>query len=638
MSSKRRMVKKKEQLVLAGKGSKADYFDVYGEEAKAEAIWKVPKSSPPLKLEDFRELISWILADGMNPSWIFIKNKPLVAKVVLLFLPGLDYTLYTSQRRLLRNFKICCGKPNAVVAVSPTTTPNEVMEVLLTCPRRKRKQIENCNHRVVELPKTGDLHSTRSEAAVNGEGLDGYSSVDMSEDEQGRRRAKRAKQSSGGDRKKKSDNLLTDQCLGASQKVRTSDLQATSPVQYVLTVQQMQDHGYPMATVSSDGCSVQLPEGFVTTGVGSGSNHLDMVAVDCEMCTTAAGLELTRISLVDRDGKVLLDSLVKPANPITNYNTRYSGITSKMMEGVTTTLQQIQEKLVDIIPAETVIVGHSLECDLTALKLVHMKVIDTALQYQYSTSSSHFKPALRVLAQRYLRRKIQDSSEGHDSVEDARAAMDLAVLRMQKGPLGGKNTGTNRDNFLSVLSKHRRRCSILDSKSVLSQYAAGSCHAIVCNSDDDVLAKTVKEVKKPDVNFVWAQFTELNTYLSRRAQSQNEYSAYMAEVAALKTCRKGDGDQGEIVDVPVSADLEAVLKQLNGRIESLHEALPSNTMLMVLTGLGDTASVRRLKLELWKKQKNSSEASAQNYLECTDLLEELKTQAETALGFVTIKK
>lgn len=62
------------------------------------------------------------------------------------------------------------------------------------------------------------------------------------------------------------------------------------------------------------------------------------------------------------------------------------------------------------------------------------------------------------------------------------------------GPLGKKNPRINRENYLSILSKHGRRCSILDRKPVLNQYAAGSCHAIVCQSDDEVLDKTVKEV------------------------------------------------------------------------------------------------------------------------------------------------
>lgn len=46
-------------------------------------------------------------------------------------------------------------------------------------------------------------------------------------------------------------------------------------------------------------------------------------ALDCEMSYTTVGLELTRVTVIDRDLATVYESLVKPENPIIDYNTRY---------------------------------------------------------------------------------------------------------------------------------------------------------------------------------------------------------------------------------------------------------------------------------------------------------------------------
>lgn len=73
--------------------------------------------------------------------------------------------------------------------------------------------------------------------------------------------------------------------------------------------------------------------------------------------------------MVDGDGKLLYNSFVKPKNKIVNYATVYSGITEELLEPITTTLEDVQRKLAEIIDYNTVLVGHSLNCDLVVLKV-----------------------------------------------------------------------------------------------------------------------------------------------------------------------------------------------------------------------------------------------------------------------------
>lgn len=123
-------------------------------------------------------------------------------------------------------------------------------------------------------------------------------------------------------------------------------------------------------------------------------------AIDCEMCLAKNRQVLTRISIVDEHIRVVFDTLVKPDAPITDYLTRFSGITPEMMADVTTSLKDVQRALANLLEPDAILCGHSLNGDLKAMQVFHPYVIDTSVAYL--SGRRERKSALRVLASTYL--------------------------------------------------------------------------------------------------------------------------------------------------------------------------------------------------------------------------------------------
>jgi hypothetical protein len=201
------------------------------------------------------------------------------------------------------------------------------------------------------------------------------------------------------------------------------------------------------------------------------------VCIDGEMGYTVYGLELIRLTATSwPSGESLFDVLVKPIGLVLDLNSRYSGVWPKHFANA---LPHVVESHApgtppppsdpppplsstpppplpntDTFPApnpntplrivsspadarallfthlspSTPLIGHGLENDLNAVRIIHPTIIDTALLFPHRAGLP-FRNGLKALMSQYLGRQIQVVVEGegggHDSKEDANAAGDL---------------------------------------------------------------------------------------------------------------------------------------------------------------------------------------------------------------------
>lgn len=297
----------------------------------------------------------------------------------------------------------------------------------------------------------------------------------------------------------------------------------------LLSREELEMNLYPFNTSMSDGKGIKSfmltdwpPEGLADDR--DALVQMPMFAVDCEMVVTEEGYELARVSVINEKLDCIFDSLVKPANVVLDYVTKFSGIDAEMLEAVTTTLTEVQEQLKKILPAQCILVGHSLENDFKALGLAHPYVIDTALLFT-PHATPFCKPKLRILVKKLLDMEIQTGTCGHNSTEDATACMKLTQLKLEKGErLTMLWNEQNKAHLLSEISARGIPVAIVDKPSIGHLFGKGAT-CIMATSDEEVVEGAKTTIA--DNRFVFLQLHAVENHLKENGKTGTAYKRVM---------------------------------------------------------------------------------------------------------------
>ncbi|TVY52635.1 putative exonuclease [Lachnellula cervina] len=606
-----------------------------------------------IKISDLQNLILYILTDAPSPSFVSVRHRPEIRKVVVLMVPGLERDMFDPKRkdgkgdRERRNYNY--NSPDAYYPVN--LIAEELPESL--------KQFADMFKHLWPVKTPGDDKFSKMHSPLHA--ILTAPLPKTKEDKQwskNKKGAKPAKEPPGW----KNNRTPISEFVHSPEELLESEY-VLHPASYSDEAERnglmdnrrsagvSQEHGWVDTLVKTFDQGTPPDKEIETGSITAGR---EILAMDCEMCMTGESeFSLTRISIVAWDGTVILDELVKPERPIINYLTQYSGITEEMIAPITTTLQDIQKKLLGILHPRAVLIGHSLNSDLNALKITHPFIIDTSIIFPHPRGPP-LKSSLKWLAQRYLNREIQKGhgttgpGAGHDSVEDARTCLDLVKQKCEKGKEWGMGDAAGENLFkriarMGVRYKNQggsaipspltgKSSAMIDWGEPKKGPGAASSFPIGCHSDEEVMEGVIravkgdadgKEIPGGGVDFVWGRFRELealkgwwNNNKQKTAEStKNDTPTTDVSVEGIALTDRPK-ESTAMTDTPTATDpseptaasslplplplpdkntpIEAAAANLTTRLHQIYQALPACTALVIYSGSGDPREMGRL--------------------------------------------
>ncbi|KAF2442172.1 hypothetical protein P171DRAFT_433729 [Karstenula rhodostoma CBS 690.94] len=618
------------------------------------------------KISDLQALALYILADGTAPQWVAVESRNSIRKVVVLMVPGLELDMFNGKIPL----------ESSVVGENTVETDTDTKPKRLDIGRddyypaslRPERLPESLKPLSEVFPHIWPILGPVENRGKNYVKLHSPIHAMLSSQIPKTQEEKQLKK--GGKHKGP-----------LPQNTKHWENQRTPVTQYLATLADQQENEYvvhPAWFITDEArnaaqerrkiAKCAADDGWVDSHVacledgdipekdieqGSVTAGRKILAVDCEMCKDENDVSvLTRISLIDWDGTVVMDKLVKPDTPIKDYVTQWSGITEEMLRDVTTTLADIQKELLDILTPQTILIGHSLNSDLNAIKLTHPFVIDTGILFPH-IKGPPYKQSLKWLAQKFLRKDIQKGADGHDSIEDAKTCLHLVQQKCERGPRWG-TSDTNAESIFKRLERAtrpksndaKRAGAMVDWGNPNQGPGAQAKVAIGCDSDADVVQgikhalsdlAVGKNGTTEQVDFVFARLRELELVRGWWDDGRASEEAKARRRAALERLGLASDRDEEVSEEALGKEVSKTVSN----IVQIYDSLPPCTALIVYSGTGDPRDVRRLR-QLHEQHRN--EYRTQNWDSISkwgsDEDEELSRavrRARNGVGFMVVK-
>ena len=286
-----------------------------------------------IKISDFQNLVLYCIADGVSPQWVSVQNHSRITKAVVLFVPGMEKGMMNGGIALDdASLPEAHDESNQVYAVSKgaSDSPDDYMPTRLAA-----------ESMCVPLKPLAEIFPHWW--PVKAPGDERYSKVfsplhamltvpiTKSREEETRANSQKASKDAKKGNSWKNERTRITTFLTSKEELMENEY-IIHPALFTTQEEEMQEANRRKAAKESrnecwfdtavdriehgDVPEEDLEQGTVTAG-------RSILAMDCEMCKAEGSkMVLTRLSIVDWEGTVVLDQLVKPKEKIIDYLTQ----------------------------------------------------------------------------------------------------------------------------------------------------------------------------------------------------------------------------------------------------------------------------------------------------------------------------